>query len=217
VGGDRRCVAHHPRERPYLIGAEADYVFTVKADQHRLHAELVATPWPQGTHHTSTGIGHGRLEQRIIEVLPAPADLGFPSGAQVFQIGGDVRGAAVGRADQAAVDITRYRTRRSTGARESQTAFGITSLTLDQAGPAHITTYLRGHWQIENRLHWVRDVTYGEDASRLRTGTAPRAMASLRNLAISALRQAGHTDIATGLRHMARNPTRSLRLLGIPT
>jgi hypothetical protein len=122
----------------------------------------------------------------------------FPGGAQVFQ-------------------VTRYRTDRTTGTRESETVLGITSLTPDQAGPAHIAAYLRGHRQIENRLHWVRDVTYGEDGSRLRTGTAPRAMASLRNLAISALRTAGHANIAAGLRHMARNPTRPLQLLGITT
>jgi predicted transposase YbfD/YdcC len=184
----------------HLIGAGADYLFTVKANQHHLHAALQAMPWPQGTHHTSTGIGigHGRLEQRIIEVLPAPAGLGFPGGAQVFQ-------------------ITRYRTNRTTGARESETISGITSLTPDRATPAHIAAYLRGHWQIQNRLHRVRDVTHGEDRSRLHTGTAPQAMASLRNLAITALRHAGHTNIAAGLRHMARNPTRPLALLGIPT
>jgi hypothetical protein len=71
------------------------------------------------------------------------------------------------------------------------------------------------HWEIENRLHWVRDVSYGEDASRVRTGTAPRVMASLRNLAISALRLTGHTNIAAALRHTTRNPARPLTLLGI--
>ena len=85
------------------------------------------------------------------------------------------------------------------------------------AGPADIAAYLRGRWEIENGLHWVREVTYGQDASRVRTGTAPRVMATLRNLAISALRQTGHTNIAAGLRHMARNPTRPLQLLGITT
>lgn len=81
--------------------------------------------------------------------------------------------------------------------------------------PADIAVYPRGHWEIENRLHWVREVTYGGDAFRMPTGTAPRAMAILRNVAINALHQAGHTDIATGPRHMAHNPTRPLQLLGI--
>ncbi|HET9142334.1 ISAs1 family transposase [Actinophytocola sp.] len=187
----------------YLHRRGAHYVFTVKANQHRLHQRLAALPWPAGTHHTSTAIRHGRREQRTIEVLPAPADLDFPHASQIWQ-------------------ITRYRTihhtqqTRSTQPKiETHTAYGVTSLTPHHATPAHISAYLRGHWEIENRLHWVRDVTYGEDRSRVRTGTAPRAMASLRNLAISALRLAGHHNIAAGLRHMARDTTRPLHLLGI--
>ncbi len=97
--------------------------------------------------------------------------------------------------------------------RSAHTAFGLTSLTGRYAHPAHIGGYVRGHWHIENTLHWVRDVTYNEDQSRARTGTVPRVMASLRNLATSAHRQAGHTNIAQALRHTAR----ALTLLGIPT
>ncbi|WUX49891.1 hypothetical protein OG769_36170 (plasmid) [Streptomyces sp. NBC_01435] len=74
---------------------------------------------------------------------------------------------------------------------------------------------VRGHWAIENREHHVRDVTFGEDASRVRTGNAPRAMASLRNLAIGALRLAGRDNIAEGLRHHARDMTRPLATLGL--
>ncbi|WP_244170732.1 ISAs1 family transposase [Amycolatopsis tolypomycina] len=182
----------------YLTHRDAHYVFTVKENQHRLHARLQALPWPHATRHTSTGIGHGRLEQRTTEVLPAPDDLDFPHAAQVFQ-------------------TTRYRTDRVSGKRENHTVYGITPLTPDQAGPATIATLLRGHWSIENRLHCVRDTTYGEDASRVRTGTAPRAMATLRNLAISAHRAAGRTNIAAALRHTARHATRPLTLYGIPT
>lgn len=182
----------------YLHRRSAHYVFTVKKNQHRLHARLATLPWPQAAHHTTTDIGHGRLEQRTIEVLPAPTDLNFPGATQVFQ-------------------ITRYRTDRTTGTRENHTWTGVTTLTPTQATPAQITDLLRRHWEIENRLHWVRDVTYGEDTSQVRTGTAPRAMASLRNLAISALRQTGWTNIAQALRHMTRDTTRPLTLLGINT
>lgn len=182
----------------YLHQRGAHYVFIVKKNQHRLHTRLTALPWPQAAHHTATNIGHGRLEQRTIEVLPAPTDLDFPGAAQVFQ-------------------ITRYRTDRTTGERETHTWVGVTTLAPDQATPAQITDLLRKHWEIENRLHYVRDVTYREDHSHLRTGTAPRAMASLRNLAISALRHAGYTNIAAGLRRMTRDPTRPLQLLGITT
>lgn len=154
--------------------------------------------WTQAEEHTTKSIGHGRVEQRTIQVLPAPQDLDFPGAAQVFR-------------------ITRDRTDRATGTHETHTWYGVTSLTPQQANPTQIAGLLRGHWDIENRLHWVRDVTYGEDHSQVRTGTAPRAMASLRNLAISALRLTGATNIATALRHMARDTTRPLALLGITT
>ncbi len=102
-----------------------------------------------------------------------------------------------------------------TPARQQGIAHCITSLTAAQARPEELAGYIRGHWQIENRLHWVRDVTYDEDRSQARTGTGPRVMASLRNLAISALRLHGHTNIAAALRWTARDPSRSLKILGI--
>jgi hypothetical protein len=75
----------------------------------------------------------------------------------------------------------------------------------------------RGQWQIENRAHWVRDVTFGEDASQVRQGHGPQVMATLRNLAISLLRLGGHDNIARGVRWTGRDPTgtRALGLLGV--
>ena len=99
--------------------------------------------------------------------------------------------------------------------RSLEYAYGITSLTPKRADPQRIGHHVRGHWGIENRLHWVRDVTYDEDRSQLRTAAAPRVLASLRNLAISALRTAGATNIARALRHTARDPPRALAVLGI--
>lgn len=92
-------------------------------------------------------------------------------------------------------------------------AYRITSQTADRADPPRLAALLRGHWHIENRLYWVRDVTYDEDRSQIRTGTGPRVIASLRNLAISALRIAGHTNIAAALRWAARDHTRPLAIL----
>src|SRR5207302_1850191 len=100
------------------------------------------------------------------------------------------------------------------GKRSAHAALGLTSLTGRYAHPAHIGGYVRSHCTSKTKLHRVRDVTYNEDQSRTRT--APRVMASLRNLATSAHRQAGHTNIAQALRHTARNATRALTLLGIP-
>jgi predicted transposase YbfD/YdcC len=91
--------------------------------------------------------------------------------------------------------------------------YAVTSLTAEQAQPAELASYIRGHWHVENKLHWVRDVTMGEDLSRVRTGGGPRMMASLRNLAISLLRLAGHHNIAKALRHHARKPKRAMKLV----
>jgi len=97
----------------------------------------------------------------------------------------------------------------------STIVYAITSLAHQQASPARLADILRGHWQIENGLHWVRDVTFGEDASRVRTGTAPQVLACLRNLVIGALSRAGPVNIAAALRHHARDPRRPLATLGI--
>jgi hypothetical protein len=110
--------------------------------------------------------------------------------------------------------IERYVTDAHGGARSSVAILGVTSLTAARADGPQIAVHVRKHWGIENKLHCVRDVTFGEDASRVRTGTAPRVMASLRNLAVSVLRLAGHANIAAALRHTARDFTRPLALLG---
>jgi hypothetical protein len=85
----------------------------------------------------------------------------------------------------------------------------VTSLTAEQATPAKLTNFIRGHWKIE-ALHHVREVTFAEDAGQLGTGTAPRAMATWHSLAIGALRPAGKTDIAFAPRHNARDACRPL-------
>jgi hypothetical protein len=76
---------------------------------------------------------------------------------------------------------------------------------------------MRGHWNIENKVHRVRDVTYDEDRSQIRTGTGPHVMARLRDAAISALRLTGATNIAAATRHYARDSNRTLALLGLLT
>ncbi|HEY2313182.1 MAG TPA: hypothetical protein VGH96_06185 [Streptosporangiaceae bacterium] len=86
----------------------------------------------------------------------------------------------------------------------------------DGADVGHVPVFaawVRGHWEIENKLHWVRDVTYQEDKPLVRTGNAPRVMATLRSTAISLLRLDGHANIAAANRHHARDPQRTLKLL----
>ena len=74
----------------------------------------------------------------------------------------------------------------------------------------------RGHWGIENRLHYVRDVTLGEDACRVRSDAAPQVLAALRNVVLTLLRAAGHTNIAAALRAIAWRGS-ALALLGLAT
>lgn len=99
--------------------------------------------------------------------------------------------------------------------RSVEIAYGVTSLAVERADPARLLGLTRDHWQIENRLHWVRDVTFGEDASRVRARHGPRVLAALRNLAISLLRLAGYRNIAQGLRWAGWERTRAFSLLGI--
>jgi predicted transposase YbfD/YdcC len=182
--------AEHAR---YLVAHHADYVLLVKQNRRYLLDKLTPLHWHNTPSHTSTGRGHGRHEHRTIQVLPVPDGVHFPHAAQVFR-------------------LHRHVTHTTTGKIHTETVLGITSL---DTSPEQLARHIRGHWHIENRLHWVRDVTYGEDASRIRTGNAPRVMAGLRNLAISALRLAGHNNIAAALRHTGRNHTRPLTLLGL--
>ena len=109
----------------------------------------------------------------------------------------------------------RHTTDLAGGRTRTEVAYALTSLTPAQADPERAAGLTRGHWQIE-RLHWVRDVTFGEDASRIRTARGPRVMATLRNLAVGLLHQAGRTDIAAARRWMHRDPARPLALLGVP-
>lgn len=96
-----------------------------------------------------------------------------------------------------------------------ETVYGLTSRSSDRASPAQLLAYNRDHWQIENRLHHVRDMAYDEDRSQVRRGRRPHAMATVRNVAISLLRLAGVENIAAATRYLGRQAERPLRLLGL--
>jgi predicted transposase YbfD/YdcC len=182
----------------YLVEDKgAAYVFTaVKDNQPTLFAQLDALPWatvPIG--HTSHDRGHGRDERRTIQVLPAPEGI-FPYAQQAFL-------------------VERYVHDLSGALTSAIAALGITALPAAHAGPERLADLVRGHWGIE-ALHHIRDVTYDEDRSQLRKGSAPQVLAGLRNLTIGALRTAGRTNIASSLRWISRNPTRVLPILGQP-
>ena len=143
------------------------------------------------------GKGHGRIERRSTQTSTALAGyVDFPYAGQVFR-------------------IERQVTHLKSGKKHQETTYGITCLGPRQADAHRIGELVRGYWEIENREHWVRDVDFDEDRSQVRTGSGPRAMASLRNFAISSLRLAGCDNIARGLRHLARDWHLPLTLLGI--
>ncbi len=100
----------------------------------------------------------------------------------------------------------------------TEVRYAVTSLPASKADPIRLLELTRGHWAIENKVHYVRDWTFDEDRSRVRKNSAPQVMASLRNIAISVLRLAGvatTTSIAAALRHCARKVRPTLRLLGL--
>ncbi|WP_406068496.1 ISAs1 family transposase [Micromonospora sp. NBC_01638] len=190
---------HCQREHvAYLAERGAHWILTVKANQPSLHAQLAGLPWravPDAARDTDRG--HGRREIRTCKILTVSTGIDFPHAAQALQIRRRRR-----RLDQP----KRFTT---------ETVYAITDLRVHQARPAQLASWVRGHWSIENKVHWVRDVTYDEDRSQIRTGTGPQVMAALRNAAIGALRSTGVTNIAAANRHHARDSTRPLALLGI--
>src|SRR5215207_529503 len=175
----------------------AHFVLTVKKNQPILHERLRAMPWERATvvyHDRSEG--HGRKDTRVLTVLTVH-DLDFPHAQQV-------------------VRVVRHSKNTKTGKRSRETVYVITSLTSQQASPERLARLIRSQWLIETRLHYVRDVTFGEDASQIRTGHGPENMATIRSLAINLFRHAGFTNIAEAIRHMSYDAfTRPLDLLGI--
>jgi predicted transposase YbfD/YdcC len=105
------------------------------------------------------------------------------------------------------------RVRRIKGQETTETVCAITSLGPERAAAARLLAIARGHWEIENRLHWVRDVSLGEDTCRVRTGAAPEVLAAVRNAALRLRRSSGLTEIAAALRRHAAKPLEALRLV----
>lgn len=109
--------------------------------------------------------------------------------------------------------VERGVTRKGTARQE--TSYAITSLSPPKADAKKLSKVWRGHWGIEDRLHYVRDVSMKEDASQVRTGPAPEVMAALRNVVVGLVRQAGATNIAAALRHYSWNVNEALAIFGL--
>lgn len=163
-----------------IRNAGADYLLAVKANQPNLRAEIEAcfdtAPAGSVDRHIEHDKGHGRIEQRDIDVI---REVDWLSGDRRFP--GELR-----LPDAASVIRVRARVQRGQAAHE-ETRYYISSaaLSAERAGQA-----VRGHWGIENRLHWVLDVTFNEDQSRLRKGFGARNMAVVRHFALNLVRSA---------------------------
>ena len=199
---------HTQQQTARIIGARhGHYVMTVKGNQPELQDAVVGVLLPEqaaGQDRQSvweTEQGHGRIENRWLLSVSVPADApaalrAWPGAAQVF-----------------VVERRVWKKKQRVGHRE--VVYGITSLTREQAGPADLLRLVRGHWKIEVRSHYIRDVTFGEDASLVRSGKLPQVLALFRAAAISRFRADGVTNIARETRRLAAQAWDCLRLLGI--
>ena len=186
-----------------ILTQEGHYLMVVKRNQRQLYDELgwffhtpplpCEAPWREDVRVCK---GHGRLETRR---LTCTADLdGYLTWPGVQQV--------LRRECERIILKTGEVTRAVT--------YGLTSLTPAEATAAQLATLWQGHWTIENRVHYVRDVTMGEDAGQVHTGQGPQALAAMRNALISLLRQQGWTNIADALRYYHDHIHAALDLIG---
>jgi len=101
------------------------------------------------------------------------------------------------------------------GKESEETAYGITSLRKEDASAERLLELNRGHWEIENKIHYVRDVTFDEDRSQIRKGNGAHIMASLRNLVIGIFRLLGFKYIPDAIRYFSMRLEAALQVLGI--
>ena len=200
---------HTVKARARFICQElpAHYVFTVKLNTPAPWDEIDALDWASvPVQHATEEKGRGRRERRTIQVTDAPAHITrrFPHARQV---------ALIERYVTRTVRVRKGKRWARKQVKSAVAVFIITSLDAREAAPEHIAAYVRGHWTIENKVHWVRDVTLREDSSRVRTGPRPRIMATLRNLTIGLIRQAGYTKIAATIRRIKHDTALLIAIL----
>jgi predicted transposase YbfD/YdcC len=189
-------------QKDFMLGVDAlggKTVLTVKNNQPTLFTDLAtyfADPHASFLQFSTLDQHRGRIEKRSIRVSTEMNSYltDWPLIEQVAQ-------------------LTRTVTVRKTGKTSQEVVYLITALTPQEASPPCLLELVRGHWSIENSSHHVRDVTFGEDRSRLRSGQAPQILAALRNLALTLLHRQGTSQIAATRRHFASHPRKAFDLL----
>lgn len=185
-----------------ILDAGGDYLMVVKENQPTLKREIArvfeTTTLADTVVRASSTTTHGsRIETRSIAVSDAMQGLSdWPGLHQVMK-------------------LERTVINKTTGEVRDEIVYGVSSLSAQRATPAQLNELWRKHWTIENKLHWVRDVTFDEDRSQVRSGNAPQVMAAFRNVAISLLRLRKVTNIAAALRRYAARPALAFTAIGI--
>jgi predicted transposase YbfD/YdcC len=186
-----------------IIEGGGDYVMVVKENQKSLLDDVRTVFDGPCTHllrkwsFEITDSGHGRIEKRF---LTSSDELkGYTTWPGLHQVFG----------------LTRIVVSKKTGELRKETVYGITSLSPEQAAPFRLLELVRNHWHIENKSHWVRDVTFDEDHSQVRCGNTPEVMSALRNTVIGLMRHCGITNIASACRRFSAQPLFALELIGI--
>lgn len=180
----------------YLAERGAHYIFTVKANQPTLLEQLSTVPWgrvPDGD--KSSAKANGRQIIRTIKCATLSPGIRFPHALQAMR-------------------ITRKSRPIGTKKWHLETVYAVTSLPTYQASPGQLAGWVRGHWGIENGLHWRRDVLFQEDKHQARNGQTPRTLAILRNIAITLLKNRGHRNLAKATRHLRNHPNKVLEMIG---
>lgn len=186
-----------------ILEEGGDYFMVVKENQPDLHDDLAFLMQPERRWETKrpsvskTELGHSRLEERTLTVseIPETYPLKWPGAKQI-------------------VKLERTATFKKSGKRRHEVSYAITSLSSQQASPEALFAIARGHWSIENRLHWVRDILFAEDHSQVKMGHTPQFMAAMRNLVLNLMRASGITAITAATRRFAAQPAEALALLG---
>ena len=186
-----------------IIAKGGDYLLSVKANQPALLEDIkqafTGQWWMSDTVRECRSVdGYGgRIEERKLKVSTALDGYSdWPGLKRVLK-------------------MERKITNKRTGEMREEEAYAITSLGREQASEEQLLRIWREHWHIENRLHYVRDVTYREDQSQVRTGSIPQVMAALRNAVISLMRVTGVTNIAAACRKYAAQPGLAMTALGL--
>lgn len=200
---------HTQRTFAELIGEQGGHYLMVVKDNQPSMAQAITTlfadaPWlsheraAEYAVHRTVDKGHGRIEIRTLEASPSlNAWLDWPGVGQVLR-------------------RTCRRIDPRTGAFTEAVMLGITSLPFAASRVARIEAFWRGHWSIENTVHYVRDVTFGEDRGQAHTGATAHALAALRNAILTLIRATHWRYVADAIRHYAAAPHRALELIGVP-